>query len=368
MEITNITLHRYALPLAEPFVTSMRPIYDLERILVEVETDTGIVGVGEAAPAHEVTGETGRSTFAVLEDVLGPFVIGRNPLAIERLTTDMKRFVDGAPAAHAGLELAFQDIRGKHADLPLFTLLGGHGDTAEIRAPAVLSMEPPETMADAAAAAVDDGYTEIKIKVGDDPREDVERITQVGAVLPADVTLKVDVNQAWGDAATTRSVLRDVDVDIAVLEQPVPPENITDLAAIREHVAVPVMPDESVKTAADASNLIRQHAGDVYNIKLMKTGSIHQAERLNAVAEAAHRPTQLGSNVEGDVGTAAGIHFVAAHDNVIWNELVGPFMTTESITDLSTTEPTLSTNGPGLGVTIDRDTLSELRTEKVLIE
>lgn len=368
MQITTITLHQYSLPLAEPFVTSMRPIYDLERILVEVETDTGIVGVGEAAPAHEVTGETGRSTFVVLEDVLGPFVTGRDPLAIERLTTDMKRFVDGAPAARAGLELAFQDIRGKHAGIPLFKLFGGHGDQARITAPAVLSMQDPDVMANAAAVAVDDGYTQIKIKVGDDPREDVERITQVGAVLPDSVALKVDVNQAWGDAATTRAVLDDVDVDIAVLEQPVPPENITDLARIRDHVDVPVMPDESVKTAADASNLIRQQAGDVYNIKLMKTGGIHGAERLNAVAEAAHRPTQLGSNVEGDVGTAAGIHFVTAHDNVTMNELVGPFMTTESITDLTTTKPALTTNGPGLGINIDRDTLGKLRTQKTIIE
>jgi L-alanine-DL-glutamate epimerase-like enolase superfamily enzyme len=187
-------------------------------------------------------------------------------------------------------------------------------------------------------------------------------------MLPDDVALKVDVNQAWRDAATTRAVLDAVEVDIAVLEQPVPPENITDLARIRDHIAVPVMPDESVKTATDASNLIRQQAGDIYNIKLMKTGGLHEATRLNTVAEAAHRPTQLGSNVEGDVGTAAGIHFVTAHDNVTMNELVGPFMTTESITDLSTSKPELETNGPGLGVTINRDTLAELRTQKTTIE
>lgn len=368
MEITTITLHRYALPLAEPFVTSMRPIYDLERILIEVETNTGLVGLGEAAPAHEVTGETGHSTYSVLEDVLAPYVIGRDPLALERLTADMKQFVDGAPAAHAGLEIAFQDLRGKHADMPLFKLLGGHGDTAQVTAPAVLSMDTPAAMAEAAIGAVEDGYSQLKIKVGDDPQTDIDRITHVANTIPDDVSLKVDVNQAWQDATTTRRVLNALDVEIDALEQPVAPGNITDLATITEHSAVAVMPDESVKTAVDATNLIQRNAGDIYNIKLMKTGGILEAERLNAVADAAHRPTQLGSNVEGDVGTAAGIHFVAAHDNVQWNELVGPFMTTERITDLTTSKPDLATDGSGLGVTLDRDTLEDLRIQHTVID
>lgn len=89
MEIDRITVHQYDLPLHEPFVTALKPIPELERVLVEVETDTGIVGLGEGSPAYEVTGETQRSTAAVLEDVLAPLVIGENPLNIERVRRQM---------------------------------------------------------------------------------------------------------------------------------------------------------------------------------------------------------------------------------------------------------------------------------------
>jgi L-alanine-DL-glutamate epimerase-like enolase superfamily enzyme len=155
---------------------------------------------------------------------------------------------------------------------------------------------------------------------------------------------------------------------IDVIEQPVAKENVDDLVLLRGRLDVPVMPDESVETASDAVDLIKRGAGDIFNIKLMKAGGISEAVRLNAVAKADERPTQLGSMVEGGVGTAAGVHFVAAFENVIWNEMVGPFMTTTGITDIVTDLPDITASGPGLGVDIDYDELSTLRTERAVIE
>lgn len=368
MEISAITIHRYNLPLKEPFVTSMRPIYDLGRILVEVETSAGITGYGEAAPAHEVTGETQGSTYAVLEDVLAPYALGMDPLALDRVTEEMRTFVDGAPAAHAAIELAMQDIRGKAADLPLFKLLGGSGETATVEAPAVLSMKTPDEMASAAEIAVENGYAQLKLKVGDDPATDVKRIRCVGEAIPDSVSLKVDVNQAWGDVKTALSVLEKVEALIDVVEQPVASRNVADLRLLRERTSVPVMPDESVESAADAMNLIKQGAGDIFNIKLMKAGGVTGAVQLNTVAEADHRCTQLGSMVEGHVGTAAGVHFVTALDNVVWNEMVGPFKTTGGIGDLDTDRPEITVGGPGLGVNVNHDELAKRRTDRTVIE
>ncbi|MFB9806970.1 hypothetical protein ACFFQF_17800 [Haladaptatus pallidirubidus] len=113
MRIERVTIHQYNIPLEEPFVTALNPIPELERVLVEVETDVGITGLGEAAPAYEVTGETQRSTAAVIEDILAPLVLDTNPLDIERIVGDMEALVDGSRTAHAGIELALQDIRGK---------------------------------------------------------------------------------------------------------------------------------------------------------------------------------------------------------------------------------------------------------------
>ncbi len=368
MEIKQITLHQYEIPLTEPFVTALKPIPELERVIVEVETDAGIVGYGEGAPAYEVTGETQRSTVAVLEDVLAPLVIGNNPLDVERVVSEMRALVDGAPSAHAGIELALQDIRGKYADMPLYQLLGGYADDASIDVPKVLSIKDPSEMADDAAHAVAEGYDQIKIKLGSDPETDVERVQAIDEAVPESISLKADANQGWGDAKTALPVLRDIGDRLDVIEQPVSKENVDDLVYLRQRVDLPVMPDESVESSVDAVDLMKREAGDIYNIKLMKTGGITDAVRINAIAQADNRPTQLGSMVEGHVGTAAGIHFVTAFENVIWNEMVGPFMTDDGVTDLSAEVPNLSVEGPGLGVEIDADQLGALTSRRVVIE
>ncbi|MFB6218136.1 MAG: dipeptide epimerase, partial [Halobacteriaceae archaeon] len=147
MEIERVTVHQYDIPLEEPFVTALKPIPELERVLVEVETDAGVVGLGEGAPAYEVTGETQRSTAAVVEDVLAPLVVGMNPLHLERVVGEMRALVDGSPTAHAAVETALQDIRGKHAGMPLYELLGGNAAEPTIDVPKVLSIKEPEAMA-----------------------------------------------------------------------------------------------------------------------------------------------------------------------------------------------------------------------------
>lgn len=368
MRIERVTIHQYEIPLEEPFVTALKPIPELERVLVEVETDAGIVGLGEGAPAYEVTGETQRSTAAVLADVLASLVIGEDPLAIERVVREMRALVDGSPAAHAAIEIALQDIRGKHADMPVYELLGGDAEAPHVDAPKVLSIKSPEEMAADADAAVEEGYEQIKIKVGEDPERDIERVRAIADRISEDVNLKADANQGWDDAKTALSAIGGMEEFLDVIEQPVAKDNADDLATLRDRVDVPVMPDESVETAVDALDLIKRAAGDVYNIKLMKTGGLGEAVRLNAVAEADDRPVQIGSMVEGHVGTAAGVHFAAAFDNVIWNEMVGPFMTTAGVTDLRTDLPRIYCDGPGLGVDLNRDRLAELRSDQVVVE
>lgn len=367
MQIECITVHQYDISLYEPFVTALKPIPELERVLVEVETNTGIVGLGEAAPAYEVTGETQRSTAAVIEDVLAPLVIGEDPLDIERVRGLMWDLVDGSPAAHAAIEIALQDIRGKAAEMPLYRLLGGHAEEPVIDVPKVLSIKSPEVMAKDAATAVEAGYEQIKIKVGGDPAIDVERVRAIDEAVPDDVSLKADANQGWGDAKTALAALSEIGDAIKVIEQPVDVNNVADLCELRRRVDIPVMADESVESPEDALDLVEREASDMYNIKLMKAGGISEAIRLDSVVAADGRPTQLGSMVEGGVGTAAGVHFVLSRENVVWNEMVGPFMTETGVTDLAAELPKIVAEGPGLGVDLDRGALATLRTDRTVI-
>lgn len=368
MRIERVVIHEYEIQLEEPFVTALKPIPELERVLIEVQTDNGLTGLGEGAPAYEVTGETQGSTAAVLQDVLAPLVVGMDPLDIERVVSEMRALVDGSPAAHAAIDIALNDIRGKYANMPLYQLLGGYGKTPVLEAPKVLSIKSPEEMASDAAAAVEEGYRQIKIKVGTDPETDIERVRAIEKAVPDAVSLKADANQGWDDAKTALQALTGMSERIDVIEQPVTNDNVDDLVLLRNRVDIPVMPDESVESPADGVDLIKRGAGDIFNIKLMKTGGITGAVRLNAVAEADERRTQIGSMVEGHVGTAAGVHVATAFENVVWNEMVGPFMTTTGVTDLETELPRIRATGPGLGVTLDRDALESLRSNRTVVE
>jgi L-alanine-DL-glutamate epimerase-like enolase superfamily enzyme len=366
MIVERIVLHEYELPLVSPFSTSVRTIESLPRILVELRTDEGIAGIGECAPNYEVTGENGAGTAELVENVIAPIVVGSNPLHAEQIRNELS-VVHGAPAAHAGVDMALCDLLAKHADLPLYQYLGGADDAPSVTVPNVVSMAAPEEMASEAARGVEAGHDQIKIKVGDDPATDERRIRAVDDAIPDEVSLKADANQGWSDAKTSLRVLSAVGDRLDAIEQPVHEDAIDDLRMVRDRTDVPVMADEPVRTPRDAMNLIKREAADMLNIKLMKAGGISPAVRLNAVAAADGRPTQLGSMLEGEVGTAAGVHYVAALDNVVWNELVGPLLTEGRFTDLSVEGPELATDGPGLGVSIDRDALASLRTNRRVV-
>lgn len=363
MQIDRIRVHAYKLPLTTPFATSVRTIHALPRAVIEIETSDGLVGLGEAAPNFEVTGESGQGTVQLLVDELAPMLIGRSPWRIER---HRERFdaVAGAPSAKAGLDIALWDLRARAAGVPLASLLGGHAETPAVSVPAVLGKDEPAAMAAQATEALDRGVTHVKIKVGDGDPSDVERIRAVGEVLPESVTLTVDPNQAWSDAKTSQRILAAVEDDVDIVEQPIRTGAIEELRFLRERTPVPVMADEELHDTDDARRIVEKQAADLLNVKFMKCGGITDARRINAMASIAGIRLKLGSMIEGDIATAAGVHVFAAHGNVAYNDLAGPWLADARYTDLTVDGAMLRTDGPGLGISIDRSALEEL-TESV---
>ena len=280
----KIAITQFDVLLDEPFVTALRPVPELERVLVEVVTDTDLVGVGEAAPGPIVTGETQAGIADVLETMIAPVLVGEDPRRTNHLIAIIHEAIGEAFTAKAAVDVALHDLKAKAADMPLYQLLGGYAEEPVIEVPTVLSMKPPDEMADDAAAAVDAGYEGVKIKLGEYPETDVERVRAVANAVPVDIHLKADANQGWPDAKTALRVLRACGEHLDLIEQPLVASDIEGLVAVRDQSSIPVMPDESVWSATDALSLVKRGAGDRYNIKLMKTGGLWEAGRLNAIA------------------------------------------------------------------------------------
>lgn len=318
MSITQIEVYHVTLGYKEPLRIAPKVTKETHNIVVKILTDHEVIGWGESSPSQRVTGETAQTVTETL-DKIGLNLIGTCPLKIEHNAELMDSLVEGNPAAKACIDIALHDILGKTARKPLFMLLGGY--RTEVLTDITLGIKPPKEMAKDAAKAVEKGFKALKVKVGVDWTEDVERVRMIREAIGNETELRVDANQGWTRKRTLDFLNRTEKFHIEFVEQPVSAEDIEGLAFIRKHSPVPIMADESVHSPQDALRIILAEAADLINIKLMKCGGIMKARQIAAIAEAAGIPCMMGCMGESEVGIAAGVHLAAALKNVRYADL-----------------------------------------------
>lgn len=318
MRIERVEVYSVTLKYSEPFRIAPSVSVESRNIVVRILTDYGIEGWGESSPSRRVTGET-VETVSLAISRMAPRLVGMCPLMIEQNVEVMDQTVDGNPAAKAALDIALHDILGKTVGKPLFILLGGY--RTEVLTDITLSVKPPREMAADAVNAVKQGFKALKIKVGVNPVEDVERIRMVREAVGEDVEMRVDANGGWSVEQAIEVLNRVERFNIRFVEQPVPAEDVKGLARVRKNSPIPIMADESIHSSSDALRLIREEAVDLINIKLMKSGGILNAKRISDVAEAAGIPCMVGCMGESGIGVAAGAHFAAGLRNVKYADL-----------------------------------------------
>ena len=327
----------------------------LEYALLQIHADDGLTGLGEASPDPEVTGETQETTLKVLSTI-SELLIGRDPHHFRAILTELRAAFPDAPAALAAVDMALLDLIGQAHNLPVYQWLGGLSRSAISLYP-VIPMDSPEAMAALAQGFMGMGVKAMKIKLGSDPQTDVARVAAISEVIGPDIVLRPDINQGWRDAETALGAIKMLEpYNIEWIEQPVAAEDFAGMAEVCANTAMPIMADESCHSATDALKLIQMKAADIINIKLMKCGGLLGAEAILAVANATGIPCILGSMGESGIGSAAGMHLIAAHPEVIACELIGPLFLDGDpsqgfMADLETIS-LLVPNGPGLGVTL----------------
>jgi muconate cycloisomerase len=367
-------LHRMAFPGAE-----------LGRyVIARVLTDEGIEGLGEATVIKEWGGDYGRYfgespelTVEVINGVLGPALIGRDPFAIERAHREMDLAVKGYPYAKTALDEALYDIKGKALGVPVYQLLGGLVREEIPIAHSLGFMDYEEATAEA-AAAVAEGIRTIKIKVGRDPTYDVRIVREVRDTIGSDRDIVVDANQGWPTPKHAIAILRRMEEQgIRYAEQPV--EGLARMARVAKAVDVPIMADESAWTPQDVLEIVERGAADMISLYTTKPGGLFKAKKVAAVAEAAGLPLNVNGSHETGVGNAGNLHLVASTAAVTE---AGVFPVTSLREDQPTqmagrmylddivTRPFEYRDGclivpstPGLGIELDMDKVAEYRVE-----
>lgn len=314
MKITDITYEKVRVKLASPFVVAIGVIDTCETLIVKVETDEGITGYGEASPFAPVTGEMIDTTPQFI-GLFKPHLIGLNPLELEKVHKIMDRLTAGNTSAKAGIDIALYDILGKWLNEPLYKVLGGYRNA--FVTDVTVGINTPENMAESALDCVmREGYTVIKVKAGINPADDVRAIRLIREAVGQDVTLRVDANQGW-DVRTAISTLRAYEeFGVEAVEQPLPWWDLDGLAFLRGRSRIRLMVDESLHSPQDALKIMKKEAADTFNIKLMKSGGIYPALKINAIGESGGVNCMVGCMLETRLGIAAGAHLVAGQKNI----------------------------------------------------
>ena len=316
MKITQVRLGRISTPLRVPFKTALRTVNSVEDVIVELHTDTGAVGYGEAPPTGVITGDTTGAILGAIQDHIAPALLGRDLDEFEDLTAAVQKALVHNTSAKAAVDMALWDLLGQKYSAPVYRMLGGA--RKNIVTDITISVNPPEEMARDARTAVQRGYDCLKVKVGIDAELDVAGLAELRQAVGRDIKLRIDANQAWNAKQAVRILnqMQEKGLDIEFVEQPVPAADLEGMQYVTRHADVPVLADESVFSPADALRIMQTGAADLVNIKLMKCGGLYPAEKINAIAEANHVQCMVGCMLETKVAIAAGVSLVAAKQNI----------------------------------------------------
>ena len=167
MKITQVKLGRISTPLRVPFKTALRTVSSVEDVIVELHTDTGAVGYGEAPPTGVITGDTTGAIIGAIRDHIAPAILGRGLDEFEDLPAAVQKALVHNTSAKAAVDMALWDLYGQLYKIPVYKLMGGarKGIVTDI----TISVNAPEEMARDARTAIQRGYDCLKVKVGIDP-------------------------------------------------------------------------------------------------------------------------------------------------------------------------------------------------------
>lgn len=290
--------------------TPRRPEPGLDYVVVRIETDDGVTGVGETQPDIAFFGQTVEQVRLHIDDYIGPRLVGADPLR----RTHLLHLVDypSNSCALAAVDMALHDLAGKALGASLGTLLGGV-QRDRIAVAVEIAGAAPEEMAAACSELQARGVGAFKAKIGGHPEADAERLSAMRAAIGPGAVLRADANQGYTVKQAVRLCrLAERDqVGLELLEQPVAGGDLQGLAAVRRAVDVPIEADESCFTVQDALDVIRHEAADVLNVKLGKAGGIANGTRIATLAEAAGLGVVLGTSFGLGLEVAAKLQLAA---------------------------------------------------------
>lgn len=361
MQIVRVKSDVLKIPLGRPITPpASKDVHRLDCIfalIVHLETDTGLVGLGFAY----TLGGGGMAMKVLAEHDLAPLVLQEDPLDHERLGARVYGRLQGigrtglVQQAYSAFDLALWDLKGKAAGLPLYKLLGGARESAAVYGSdtAWLWMKPHEVV-EASQPYLQQGMMGIKVKVGSpNPETDAERLQYIREALGDDVWLAVDANQKYdyGTALSMGDFFEELSIDW--LEEPLSCEDVEGHARLADKLTIPIALGETLFHREEIRGYLERNAVDVVQPDVTRLGGLTAFLRVAALADLHHRPVAPHLLPEVAVHLACGLPQVRIVEYMPW--LTPMFMEPPVIVDGKIVPPKL----PGLGLEIRSDAVEE---------
>jgi len=365
----------YQMPPIKAYGMARRLVASRGTTLVEVETEDGVVGVGEAwGPARAAAGY-----LEVIKDQFIGFELYHHAHVWSRITSGMYHLglQNQMTALASGINIAIYDAIGKIHGLPVCKLLGGKGkERIPVYASGGYLTHDPDNQLDAQLERVaGKGFPGAKFKIGINPKSDEERVKRARDVLGDDCLLLVDVNGNYTVDLTLESMRRTAPYGIHYYEEPLPPQDALGYKLLAQRAPLPVAAGEALYTIFDFDRLISARAVDVVQPDLTLCGGLDEARAI-AVLCRLHNVGLSPHVWGGPVGLAAALHFMAAlpdyphTDHVPYPRMVEYDVGENPLRDHLLAHPLRPVGGqiavpdaPGLGVELDPDVVKRFKVE-----
>lgn len=311
----SIRLHQRSLPFRRPFATSRWTIARRDVVYIEIaDPDSGFRGIGEAAPFEAFGTESLAEALDALQSLGG--ALTPPPAGIDELRDTMAALpaLRGAPCASFAVECALLDLLAQRQGVPLARLLAGDGALLDrMLVNAVIGAGDAEQTARDALAAVKNGYTCLKLKIGRGAlADDIDTVEAVRETVGPGVLLRLDANGAWQRDQALLALAALDPFDIEYMEQPVAARDVDALRDVTAHSPVPIAADEALASIEHARGLLEDGAADVFILKPMALGSLLDARDFALEAQAAWKDVVFTSLLDSAIGRRAVAQLVTS--------------------------------------------------------
>lgn len=361
MRITDLTARVLRIPRSSRLTTSYGSEDNATTLLIEIHTDEGVSGIGQASVDAPFYGETAEGMLTNIRAHLAPALIGRDPLATTACRHAMERALPHHEFSHSGVDMALLDLKGKALGVPMYDLLGGKVRDGLTLMGFVHHGEPAAMAATAVRLVEERGYKVLKMKIGLDPVEDVARYRAVAEALQGRAIMQVDGNTGY-ELWQALWALGEMEAigGLGCIEQPVP--STRDMAILARRLKTPIMADEAIYAPAQAIDVIREEAASIALMKMNKHGGPSAVREIGTIFGAANLTLSIA--IYYDLIGVAAAHLAAAIPCATWpspaTDLADTFVDASFAPQgLTLAAPT----GPGLGVELDWDKIERYTVE-----